>query len=179
MALQIIRLGHPALRAKSLPVTKKELATSQFQAFLDELSAICVTNNGVGIAAPQVGVNKRVIVVHVDPLNPRYLGKKPFPLTTVVNPKISVRSTVKADDWEGDLSIAIRALVPRAKTCEVRGLDRQGKPVVFELSYDFHARVFQHEIDHLNGVLFLDRVKRKQTLSEPAEWEKYWKGKKI
>ncbi|HUC20900.1 MAG TPA: peptide deformylase [Candidatus Polarisedimenticolaceae bacterium] len=179
MTLTIVRLGHPALRAKSLPVSKKELATPVFQRFLDELAEVCITHNGMGIAAPQVGVNKRVIVVHVHAKNPRYPGKKSFPLTIVINPRVAFRSPVLSDDWEGDLSIAIRGVVPRAKTCEVRGLDRRGNPVIHELNYGFHARVFQHEIDHLNGVLFLDRVKRRQTLSEPAEWERYWKDRQI
>ena len=92
--LTIVRLGHPALRAKSKSVTKKELATKTFQNFLDGLASVCDKNNGAGIAAPQVGVNKRVIVVHVDPKNPRYPDKKPFPLTIVINPKI-IKKAVK------------------------------------------------------------------------------------
>ena len=74
--LEIVRLGHPKLRRKSLAVTKRELKTKRFQDFIDDLCAICDANNGAGIAAPQVGVNKRVIVVHVDPKNPRYPGKE-------------------------------------------------------------------------------------------------------
>ena len=77
-----------------------------------------------------------------------------------------------------NLSVGIKALVPRPKTCTVIGWDRVGKEVSFKLSYDFHARVFQHEIDHLNGVFFIDRVESKQTLSELKEWKKYWENKK-
>lgn len=176
--LKIVRLGHPALRAKSKSVTKKELASNTFQRFLDDLAAICDKNKGAGIAAPQVGVNKRVIVVHVDPKNSRYPHKKPFPLTIVVNPKVISRSKNIKEDWEGDLSCNLRALVPRPESCIVSGLDRHGKPVRHDLKYDFHARVFQHEIDHLDGIFLLDRVKRHDTISEPAEWKKYWKPKK-
>jgi len=177
--LTIVRLGHPALRTKSKAVSKKELLTKSFQKFLDELAKICDANNGAGIAAPQVGINKRVIVVHVDPKNPRYPGKKPFPLTIVINPKVVEKSKKTKEDWEGDLSAGIRGLVPRSVSCVVTGVDRQGNPVKYKLDYDFHARVFIHEIDHLNGVFFVDKVKRKETLSEIAEWKKYWKNKKL
>ncbi|HBB76710.1 MAG: formylmethionine deformylase [Candidatus Levybacteria bacterium GW2011_GWC1_40_19] len=177
--LKVIRLGHPALRTKSKEVDRKELSTKFFQKFLDDLAKTCVKNSGAGIAAPQVGKNKRVIVVHVDPKNPRYPNKKPFPLTIVVNPKVLKKSKITKEDWEGDLSVGIRALVPRSKTCIVTGLDRLGKPVTYRLDYGFHARVFQHEIDHLNGIFFIDRVKRKETLSELKEWKRYWKNKKM
>ena len=106
--LEIIRLGHPKLRRKSLAVTKRELKTKRFQDFIDDLCTICDANNGAGIAAPQVGVNKRVIV-HVDPKNPRYPDKKPFPLTVVINPRITKRSKKLEEAWEGDLSANLRA----------------------------------------------------------------------
>ncbi len=176
--LKVVRLGHPSLRAKSKAVTKKELKSKAFQKFLDDLAQVCDKNQGAGIAAPQVGVNKQVIVVHIDPKNPRYPRKKPFPLTIVINPKVLKRSKATIEDWEGDLSCDLRALVPRPKSCVIAGLDRHGQPVTYNLRYDFHARVFQHEIDHLDGMFLLDRVKRKETISETAEWKKYWKPKK-
>ncbi len=175
--LKIVRLGHPALRARSKSVTQKEIRTKEFQKFLDNLTDICVKNNGAGIAAPQVGVNKRVIVVHVDPKNSRYPNKKPFPLTVVINPKVVSKSKETKEDWEGDLSCDIRAMVPRPVSCKVTGLDTKGLPVSYNLKYDFHARVFQHEIDHLIGVFLLDKVKIKETITEISEWEKYWNTK--
>lgn len=175
--LKIVRLGHPALRKRSKSVEKRILAAKSFQKFLDDLSETCIKSDGAGIAAPQVGVNKRVIVVHVDPKNPRYPNKKPFPLTIIINPKLTLHSKQKKEDWEGDLSVGIKALVPRYKTCSVIGLNRSGQQMTYKLTYDFHARVFQHEIDHLNGTCFIDRVKNKDTFSELAEWEKYWKNK--
>lgn len=176
--LKIVRLGHPALRAKSKPVSKKELTKKSFQRFLDNLAQTCVKSNGAGIAAPQVTVNKRVIVVNVNPNNPRYPGRKYFPLTIVINPRVVSRSRQIKEDWEGDLSASIRGLVPRPKSCTVVGLNRDGEKVIYKLA-DFHARVFQHEIDHLDGIFLTDKVKRKETLSEIAEWEKYWRNKKI
>lgn len=173
--LQVIRLGHPKLRMKSQSVRKSSLSGKRVQTFLDNLAKTCLASNGVGIAAPQVGVNKRIIVVHVDPKNPRYRQKNPFPLTIVINPKIISRSGKRKEDWEGDLSANIRALVPRSTSCVVVGLDRFGNAVRYELSDDFHARVFQHEIDHLDGILFIDKVKNKKSFTEFAEWKKYWK----
>jgi peptide deformylase len=175
--LKIVRLGHPALRLKSKSVTKRELKGQRFQKFLDDLARICKKYDGVGIAAPQVNISKRVIVVHVDPANPRYKNKKPFPRTIVINPKIISRSKEKKEDWEGDLSASIRGLVPRAAACTVIGWDREGKEVTFELTDDFHARVFQHEIDHLDGKFFIDHVRDTRTICEYKEWKKYWKNK--
>jgi peptide deformylase len=174
--LEIVRLGHPALREKSQRVSRANLGKPDFQVFLDDLAETCVAGNGVGIAAPQVGVNLRVIVVHVDPTNPRYPDKRAFPLTLVINPRITQRSVERSEDWEGDMSAGIRGLVPRAIQCVVVGLDRSGKPISFKLDYDFHARVFQHEIDHLNGKFFTDRMRRRDSLTEVAEWEKYWRN---
>lgn len=177
--LQIVRLGHPALRTKSKPVSKRQIASPMFQKFLDELAAICISHDGVGIAAPQVGINKRVIVVTVDPTNPRYEGKKPFPLTIIINPKVITRSKDTKEDWEGDLSADLRGLVLRPRTCTVVGVSRTGEPVTYELTDDFHARVFQHEIDHLDGILFLDKVKHKKSFSEYETWKIYFKGKDL
>lgn len=177
-SLAIVRLGHPVLRTRSKAVTKRELKGKRFQKFLNDLARICKIYDGVGIAAPQVNVLKRVIVVHVDPANPRYHNKTPFPLTIVINPKIVAKSKEKKEDWEGDLSASIRGMVPRSVNCTVVGLDREGKEVRFELTDDFHARVFQHEIDHLDGKFFIDHVRDMKTICEYEEWKKYWKDKK-
>jgi peptide deformylase len=174
--LEVVRLGHPALRRVSRPVDAHELGSADFQKFLDDLADTCRFGNGVGIAAPQVGINKRVIVVHVDPANPRYPGKRPFPLTIIINPVITGHTDLVVEDWEGDMSAGIRALVPRWNACTVEGTDRRGHKVEYGLDYDFHARVFQHEIDHLDGKFFIDHVIRKDTISEIAEWELYWKN---
>jgi len=175
----MIRLGNPILRQKSTDVSLEELHTKEFQAFLDTLVATCLKNDGVGIAAPQVGMNKRVIVVIVDPKNPRYEGKNPFPLTIVINPVVTKTSEEIKEDWEGDLSADLRGLVPRPISCTVVGLDREGKKVEFDLKDDFHARVFQHEIDHLDGIMFLDKVQKTKSFSEYETWKKHWKGKKV
>lgn len=177
--LQIVRLGHPSLRSISQPISLKEINHPEFQELLDNMVAICKAHDGVGIAAPQVGINKRIIVVTVDPTNPRYEGKKPFPTTIIINPKVTQRDKTLQEDWEGDLSADLRGLVPRPISCTVTGLDRTGQPITFELTDDFHARVFQHEIDHLDGILFLDKVKKKKSFSEYETWKIYFKGKPL
>src|SRR6185437_1331155 len=97
-SIPLIYLGNPILRQKSAPVPKTRLQSKAFQKFLDRLAKTCLKNKGVGIAAPQVGKNIRVIVVSVDPRNPRYEGKKYFPLTIVINPKISSKSDEIKED---------------------------------------------------------------------------------
>jgi len=176
---RMIRLGNPLLRAKAQPVPAKKIQTKAFQKFLDTLVATCLKSNGVGIAAPQVGKSIRVIVVYVDPKNPRYPDKKPFPLTIVINPKVSKKAAQMKEDWEGDLSVNLRGLVARPVACVVTGFNRDGEEVSYDLRNDFHARVFQHEIDHLDGIMFLDKVTKKETFSEYEMWKKYWKEKKI
>lgn len=175
--LKILRLGHPKLRIHSRAVTRRELRTKRFQNFLDRLVITCKKSNGVGMAAPQVGVNKRIIIVYVNPKNPRYLGKNKFPLTIVINPEVITKAKEKEADWEGDLSADLRGLVPRPIQCTVSGVDRYGERVTYVLEDAFHARVFQHEIDHLDGKLFIDKVKDKKSISETAMWRKYHKQK--
>lgn len=179
-SFRLIRLGNPILRQVAQPVSLKELQTKTFQKFLDKLTQTLTKDLGVGIAAPQVGVSKRIIVVGIDfSRSPQYNNKKEFPLTIVINPKITKHASETREDWEGDLSADIRGLVPRPVTCTVTGLDREGKEVTYDLQDDFHARVFQHEIDHLDGIMFLDKVKRTKSFSETIPWRKYWKGKDI
>src|SRR5262249_32047923 len=131
--LPIVRLGHPSLRMKSKPVTRSELSQPHVQTFIDNLVDTCLAAKGAGIAAPQVGVNRRIIVVNVDPKNSRDPEREPFPLTVIVNPQVTKRSREIDEDWEGDLSADIRALVLRAKSCSVSGWDRNGNEVTFQL----------------------------------------------
>jgi peptide deformylase len=174
--LQIVRLGHPSLRVKSKTVHQSELKKPDVQKFFDDLIEACLVHEGVGIAAPQVGVNRRVIVVNITGEALQKHSTSEFPATIVVNPKVSHRSEATEEDWEGDLSFDLRAWVARPTSCIVRGWDRQGAPVEYKLS-GFPARVFQHEIDHLDGVLFLDRVKHPETIGEIDMWQKFWLGR--
>lgn len=147
-SLHILTNPNPLLRKRSVEVTPEELAQPETQAFLDELEKAMFEYDGVGIAAPQVGVNKRFIVVNAE-------GNG---ATVFVNPEILDKSFRTAEGEEGCLSVpGIYGLVKRHKRVKVQALTREGKEVFFDLS-GLPAVVWQHEIDHLNGVLFIDKV---------------------
>jgi peptide deformylase len=130
--------------------------------------------DGVGLAAPQVHIAKRIIIAEVSPDNQRYPRQYAMPLTIVINQVVEVTSDQKEDGWEGCLSVPdLRALVPRWTSIKVSGLDRHGQSVTFDAS-GFFAQVVQHEVDHLNGSVFLDRLPNLETLTHLKEYQKYW-----
>lgn len=171
--LKVARLGHPVLRMKAEPVDPKEINAPAFQAFLDDMIETMREYDGVGLAAPQVHVSKQVFVYEVEK-NPRYPEAAAIPLTIVVNPVIEKASAAKQDSWEGCLSIPeMRGLVPRHESLTLKGLDRRGKPLEIRAE-GFHARVIQHEWDHLQGHVYPDRMRDLTTLSHLQEWMRYW-----
>jgi peptide deformylase len=162
--LDIVRIGEPVLRGVAEPVGVDELATPTFQAFLDDLVVTMRAANGAGLAAPQVGVAKRVFCVEVHD-NPRYPYKPDIDLRVLVNPELRVLSGETFMNYEGCLSIPdLRGLLPRALEVELTYTDREGHPVVEEIR-GVSAGTFQHEQDHLDGVLFVDRVADTRTLT--------------
>lgn len=153
--LSIIQLGNPILRQKAEFVNNIEDKT--IQKLIDDLLITVSEANGVGIAAPQVAVGYRIFIVASRP-NLRYPHAPLMEPTAMINPRIVNYSDEIVKDWEGCLSIpGIRGLVPRYKTIEVEYTDRYGKLEKQELT-DFVARIFQHEYDHMSGLVFLDRV---------------------
>lgn len=172
--LKIARLGHPKIRQGGDLVPPEELQTSPIQALIDDLIETMRDADGVGIAAPQVHIAKRIIVIEVDPANPRYPSQLAVPLTVVVNPQIMARSDEVEEGWEGCLSVPdLRGRVPRWTWLKVSGLDRKGNKIEINVE-GFFARVIQHEVDHLDGHVFLDRVADLNTLTHLREYEKYW-----
>lgn len=138
----------PRLRERSREVDVARIKTPKFQKFADDLAAFMIASNGIGLAAPQVGIPERVIAVLINDK-----------ATVYVNPEIAKTSSATELDQEGCLSVPnVWGTVERAKRATVRALDRHGRRVTLNLS-GLSARVFQHEIDHLNGVLFIDKVK--------------------
>lgn len=162
--LEVLKMGHPKLREVCSSVEKNAIHSEKFQIFLDELTATMRASDGVGIAAPQVGVLQRVFVIEVDD-NPRYLNKNSFELLIIINPEIKILPGPTVDSWEGCLSIpGIRGRLKRADRIELKGLDRNGKAYQKILT-GFPAIVAQHELDHLNGILYIDRMTDLKSLS--------------
>jgi peptide deformylase len=163
MNMDIVRIGTPSLRQKSQEVPVEQIQTEAFQALLDRMLETMAAHTGAGIAAPQIGVNLRVMIFEITH-NPRYPEAEPIPLTFLINPSFEVLSPELQSGEEGCLSVGeLRGMVPRYMHIRYKGLDRTGAPLEREVS-QFHARVFQHEYDHLEGTLFIDRVVDTSTL---------------
>jgi peptide deformylase len=165
----IVRLGHPALRSPAQPIPPARIADPEVQTLIDDMVETMHEAHGVGIAAPQLGEEVQIFVYHAA-------GPPEIPLHVVINPLITPQVREVVYDWEGCLSIPdLRGLVPRHGEVRVQGLDRGGKPVDYVVA-GFEARIVQHEYDHLNGVVFLDRMRDLRSLSYTAEWESYMAG---
>jgi peptide deformylase len=162
--LEILRIGEPVLRTVAQPVATDELATPGFQRFIDDLVETMRAASGAGLAAPQVGVSRRVFCVEVH-ANPRYPYKPELDLRVLVNPELRVLSDATFGSYEGCLSVPdLRGLLPRAAEIEVAYTDREGARIVEEIR-GLSAGTFQHEQDHLDGILFVDRVEDTRTLT--------------
>jgi peptide deformylase len=171
--LPITTVGDPVLRRRAAEVAPDELASAEFQAFIDDLVETKRAANGAGLAANQVGDVRRIAVVEVEAGNPRYPYKPPFPLTIMVNPELEAIGDETFDVSEGCLSVPdLRGTLRRHAKVRARFLDRHGEQrelVVRGLS----AGTFQHEVDHLDGVLFLDRVTDPTTLTTWEQFERF------
>jgi peptide deformylase len=151
----ILRLGHPLLREMASPVT--EFATQSLLDLVRDMLDTMRANNGAGLAAIQIGVLQRVVVFELEH-NPRYPDAGPVPLTVLVNPEIELLDHERDFGWEGCLSVpGMRGLVPRYRRLRYRGRNELGEPIDRVVS-DFHARVVQHECDHLDGILYPQRI---------------------
>ena len=171
--LEVIKMGHPVLRQEAVEISKEEIANEKFQYFIDILIQTMREHDGAGIAAPQVGILKRIFVMEMEE-NTRYPDKESFPLEIVINPIIKAIGNTVQDSWEGCLSIpGIRGRLKRFETVELSGLDRNGNAFKKTLT-GFASVVAQHELDHLDGKLFIDRMESMETLSFQEEYETFW-----
>jgi peptide deformylase len=151
----ILRLGHPVLRQTAAPVT--ELGTPALRELVHDMLDTMRANDGAGLAAVQIGVLQRVVVFELAD-NPRYPGAEPVPLTVLVNPALEILGDERELGWEGCLSVpGMRGLVPRYRRLRYRGYDELGQPIERTVE-GFHARVVQHECDHLDGILYPQRI---------------------
>ncbi len=155
MTVNAIKIGDPKLWTASSPVVK--FGTTELTQLIEKMRDTMTTFNGVGLAAPQIGYNDRVIIFGFDE-NPRYPNEKPVPFTVLINPSFEPISEEKNSGWEGCLSIpGLRGKVDRYTEIKYFGYDLTGKQIKGTASR-FHARVIQHECDHLDGILFLQRL---------------------
>jgi peptide deformylase len=173
MALRkIAAIGHPVLRERARELTQGELASAATQQLVGDMIDTMRDASGAGIAANQVHEPVRICVIEVDK-NPRYPYKPDWPLTVLVNPRVEARTDETFLNFEGCLSVPnLRGQVPRFTVVRVRGWDRLGHDVDFEVK-GLTAGTFQHEIDHLDGKLFVDRVVDTRTLCTWAEYERF------
>jgi peptide deformylase len=169
--LPIATVGHPVLREQAVDLSSEELASDEVQRFIDDMIETMRAASGAGLAANQVFSTRRIAVVEVPPGgNPRYPYKPPIPLTVMVNPVLEPVERETFEVNEGCLSVPdLRGVVDRYEAVRVRYLDRFGSPVE-EVRRGLTAGTFQHEVDHLDGVLFLDRVRQPSTFTT---WEQF------
>ena len=167
--LELVQLGHPSLKVRATEVG--DVFDTEVQALMDDMLFTVTHFKGVGLAAPQVNVSKRLIIVASHP-NERYPHAPFMAPTILINPEILSTSDATESDWEGCLSVpGIRGLVPRFTHIRFKFTNRQGLDVEEEYS-GFLARVIQHEIDHLDGISFLERVADLKTLVSEKEFQK-------
>lgn len=169
----ILHIGHPQLRQPARAVTVAELATPGFQRLIDDLVDTMRAANGAGLAAPQIAEPVQICTIEVRPGNPRYPYKPAIPLTVLVNPELELLTEERFANYEGCLSVPnLRGVVDRAVEVRVRALDRHGRSVD-QVVRGLSAGTFQHEIDHLYGTLFVDRVEDTTTLCTWAEFQRW------
>jgi peptide deformylase len=176
--LKVARMGHPVLRACARPLERQEIKSARMQTLIDDMIETMLEYRGVGLAAPQVHEGLRVFVAQLDEDDQAAdrddRAAEPDPIV-IINPALRVVDDEIVEDWEGCLSIPdIRGLVPRARAITVRALDRRWNPIEIRAT-NFSARVVQHETDHLDGVLFLDRMRRLESLTFMEEYARYWR----
>ena len=152
----VLRMGHPLLRKVSVPVDRFD--SDELHRLIADMDETMRALDGAGLAAPQIGVGLRVVIFEVN-ANPRYPDVEPVPYTVLVNPVLTPVGEDMDEDWEGCLSVpGLRGLVPRYRRLRYQGYDAQGSPIDRTVEA-FHARVLQHEVDHLDGILYPQRIR--------------------
>jgi peptide deformylase len=154
-AREVLRMGHPVLRQRAKPVER--FATPELRTLIQDMKDTMAAKQGAGLAAPQIGVSERIVIFGVES-NPRYPDAEAVPFTVLVNPQIVMLTRDVQQDWEGCLSVpGMRGLVPRYTRLRYTGFDEEGNPID-RVAEGFHARVVQHECDHLDGILYPQRM---------------------
>ena len=166
--LPIAKVGNPVLRKIAEPVAPEVIPTRDYQQFIDDMFETMIEHEGIGLAAPQVSRSEQLVVMGCE-------GENAFPRTVLLNPRIVFYGPAQVEMWEGCLSVdGLRGKVTRPSSIRVQALNRQGQPLDFDASGLF-AVCIQHEMDHLIGQLFLDRMSDLSTLTQLKEFDAYWK----
>src|SRR5450432_1641438 len=173
MQLKIVQAGDPVLREAARPLTPAEIAGGEIQQLIELMRETMREAPGVGLAAPQIGLPLQLAVIE-DVVENEAAERAPVPFHVIANPKLTLGPET-IDFFEGCLSVdGFQAVVPRARTAHVEALDHRGTRVVIDAS-GWYARILQHEIDHLRGTLYIDRM-RPRTLSNNRNMGRYWAG---
>jgi peptide deformylase len=176
--LKVARMGHPVLRTRARALEPKDIGSPRIQKLIDDMFETMREYQGVGLAGPQVHESLRLFVAGFTPDADDEEDNR-MPLMALINPEITPVGDAVVEDWEGCLSIPdIRGRVPRARQIVVRAYDRRGKQIELRAS-GFTARVIQHETDHLDGVLFFDRMRGFETLTFLDEFGRYWSREEV
>ena len=166
--LPIVKIGNPILRQPAVPVDPGHIGSREFQQFLDDMYETMEANDGIGLAAPQVSRSEQVVVMECG-------GEDGFPRTILINPKIVFYGPQQVEMWEGCLSVdGLRGKVTRPSMVRVQCLDRNGDTQDFEAT-GLYGVCIQHEMDHLLGKMFLDRMTDMSTLTQLEEFDRYWR----
>lgn len=184
--LEIVQAGNPILRQRARPLSMEEIRSREIQKLIESMRASMHEAPGVGLAAPQLGLGLQLAVIEdreeyhkeVPEALLRERERTPVPFHAIINPVIEEMTEQKAEFFEGCLSLAgFSALVPRSRGVRVSCLDERGQHRVIE-GIGWYARILQHEIDHLNGALYIDRM-RTRTFTSTENLTEFWKGKPV
>lgn len=168
----VLELGDPRLRTSSSAVPETAFGSAELTKLVDDLIETMRARNGAGIAAPQIGIAQRVCIIEVNE-NPRYPYKPTIPLTVLVNPELRSLSDQRISVMEGCLSVPnLRGRVERSAHVEVRAYTAQGEPFTL-IAEGLTAGTLQHELDHLDGLLFIDRITDSSTLCSSASYNQF------
>jgi peptide deformylase len=184
--LEIVQVGNPVLRVQARPLSLAEILQKETRLLIEKMRETMLEAPGVGLAAPQIGIPLQLAVIEdreeyqkdVAPEQLRERGRKPVPFHVIINPTITEMSEDRMEFFEGCLSLhGFTAIVARGRAIRVACLDEQGCPRVIEAS-GWYARILQHEIDHLRGTLYFDRM-ISRTFSTMDHWTRFWKQKSV
>jgi peptide deformylase len=171
----VVTIGNPVLRLVARDLEPHEIRSEGFRRLVEDMIETMHAEQGIGIAAPQIGESVQVAVIEIDEESARYPGQQPFDRSVFVNPRITVLDDAEQGFWEGCLSVPnLRGYVERPRRIRVDYLDAEGAPCSIEAE-GFLATVFQHELDHLQGVLYVDRIRDMTKLATIDDYMRFWR----